>query len=89
MTDSTEPTTAPVGVAPARRPRRPRADVIVWGVILLVAAALGVTTSLVDLHLDPVTTISWLIVGVGGLLVVAGVTGALVRSASARRPLDR
>jgi hypothetical protein len=61
------------------QPRRPRATTIVWGVILLLAAALAMATTLFGMSLGGNVAL-WLIVGFGGLLVLAGITGAIVQA---------
>jgi len=61
-----------------------RVTTIVWGGILLLVAAVAATTT----FLDPLEYTSsffvWTVVGFGGLLVIAGIIGAIVRASAGR-----
>lgn len=63
-------------------PLKPRTGTIVWGCILLVVGVIAIVASQVDFGDLTPTVIVWSIVGFGGVLVVAGVVTAIVRSAT-------
>ncbi|WP_165067840.1 BCD family MFS transporter [Marisediminicola senii] len=65
-------------------PLRPRATTIVWGIILLIVAALAFTVSTIDPEFITAEVTVWAVVGFGALLVVAGAIGAVVRAARRR-----
>ncbi len=76
--------------------RRPvRTGTIVWGSILLLVAALAYGTTLIDPSAYSPAFVAWSIVGFGGLLVITGLVGALLRAANGRArsaspiPVDR
>jgi NADH:ubiquinone oxidoreductase subunit 6 (subunit J) len=56
-----------------------RATTIVWGVILLIAALLGLATLVFGVGLNGAALV-WVVVGLGAVLVLAGIAGAVVRS---------
>lgn len=65
---------APAGSRPAR------ASTIVWGMILLVVAALYAARLLIDFDLvDPVPALAWGITGLGAAVVVVGLIAAATR----------
>jgi len=72
----------PDSTAATRPPTR--VTTIVWGGILLLVAAVAATTT----FLDPLEYTSsffvWSVVGFGGLLVIAGIIGAIVRASTGR-----
>jgi hypothetical protein len=74
MTYSTPTPTKP---SDSRLPAR--AGTIVWGGILLLAAAIAATASLVDAVIYTPEFVLWTIIGFGGLLVLAGLIGAVAR----------
>jgi hypothetical protein len=61
-----------------------RPSTIVWGGILLLIAAIAAAAVLVDAPVWTPRTFLWAIVGFGGLLVVAGVVGAVARMTTSR-----
>jgi O-antigen ligase len=77
-------TTTPVKTTDSRLPAR--TGTIVWGGILLLIAAVSAAATFVDTSIYTPTFILWTIVGFGGLLVVAGVVGAIARVTTARTP---
>jgi protein-S-isoprenylcysteine O-methyltransferase Ste14 len=56
-----------------------RVATIVWGVILLIAAVLGFATLVFGVGLNGAALI-WVVVGLGALLVFAGIAGAIAQS---------
>lgn len=74
---------APSKAAPLPR-RRVRVGTIVWGGVLLVIAALARIATLIDPSAYTPTFIIWSIVGFGGLLVIAGLVGAVVKAVTSR-----
>lgn len=65
-----------------------RTSTIVWGGILLLVAAIAAATVLVDAPVYTPRVILWTIVGFGGLLVLAGVIGAVARVTTSRNSSD-
>jgi hypothetical protein len=63
------------------RPHRTRVGTIVWGAILIVAAAFAFLVSAVGLGPLSPAILLWSIIGFGGLLVIAAVVAAIVRAA--------
>ena len=63
-----------------------RSGTVVWGGILLLVAAIAATATFVDASVYSPRFILWAIVGFGGLLVVAGVVGAIARITTSRVP---
>lgn len=68
---STEPS------APQRRSAR--FGTILWGVLLLTFAAAIVTNAVTAISIDPVTSIITALIGVGAILIVAGIAAAIRR----------
>lgn len=68
---STEPS------APQRRSAR--FGTILWGVLLLTFAAAIVTNAVTAISIDPVTWIITALIGVGAILIVAGIAAAIRR----------
>lgn len=60
---------------------RPRFGTIVWGIILLVIAAIAFTSSRLGLSFATPTGIVWTVVGIGALVIVAGIIGAATQLA--------
>ena len=52
---------------------------VVWGVIVLVIAGIAWTGSVADLREVTGAGIVWTVIGIGAVLIVAAVIGALVR----------
>jgi hypothetical protein len=72
--------------APSAAERLPmRGGTIVWGSVLVVIALIGATASFLDPADYTPAFYIWAVVILGGVLVLAGVIGAIVRSAM-RRP---
>lgn len=63
---------------------RPRFGTILWGIILLVIATIAFTTSRLELSFATPTGIVWLVVGIGALVIIAGLIGGATQLA--RRP---
>ena len=71
------PDTTTVGID---RPRTVRIDTIVWGFILLGIAAFFFTLVQFDLsRFNPGVIAAWVAIGIGSLVIVGGLVGALVR----------
>jgi len=62
---------------------------VVWGVIVLVIAGVAFAGSVVDLREVSSVGIVWLVIGVGALLVIAAVIGALARAVGPRPEAER
>lgn len=60
--------------------RPARVSTIVWGVILLLVAGAAFAITTLDLEVTSGTSIAYLVVGLGALLVVAAIVGAVARS---------
>ena len=76
---------APAAPAPASATAerlRPRATTIVWGAILLVVAAVALVASRIEPDLFTPAFAIWTVVGLGALLVVGGIVGAIARAVS-------
>lgn len=56
-----------------------RYGTVIWGVLLLIGAALVVANSVLGPDGYDGTDVVWLVVGVGALLVVAAIIGAVAR----------
>ena len=69
--------TAPVQAAPRRRSAR--FGTILWGVLVLTFAAAVVTNAVSTIAIDPVSWIIGALIGVGAILVVAGIAAAIRR----------
>ena len=95
-------TTAPTAQHPTtqqplapQKPRRlpVRVGTIVWGGILLLIAALARAVSMIDPDSYTVEFVVWSVIGFGGLLIIGGIVGAIVRlstreNESAGHPID-
>ena len=57
---------------------------VVWGVIVLLIAGIAFAGSVVDLREVSGVGIVWIVIGVGVLLVIAAVIGALIRAVGPR-----
>jgi hypothetical protein len=79
LSDASTPSTA----TPERLPAR--GGTIVWGGILVVIAALGATASFLQPADFTPEFYVWTVVIIGGVLVLAGIIGAIVR-ATVRAP---
>jgi hypothetical protein len=71
-----DPASAPV--VADRQPTPPRAGTIVWGCILFLVAALAAVPAVIGETVLSPTTILWIVVGFGALLVLGGIVGAIV-----------
>lgn len=80
LPDFTETAAYPAASEPTRERPPLSVGTIVWGGILLLIAAVTVTLAVIDPdEVTPITVI-WSFVAVGGVLVVAGIVGAIVRA---------
>lgn len=57
-----------------------RVSTIVWGVLLLLLGGVAFAVTALDIQLFSGASIAYLIVGLGALLVVAALVGALARA---------
>jgi uncharacterized membrane protein YuzA (DUF378 family) len=62
-----------------RRQETVRVATIVWGVILLIAAVFGLATLVFGVGVNSAALV-WVIVGLGALLVLAGIAGAIAQA---------
>jgi len=53
---------------------------VVWGIIVLVIAGIAFAGSVVDLREVTGASIVWIVIGVGALLVIAALIGAVARA---------
>jgi hypothetical protein len=83
-TTPTPTTQSPTAQSTERLPVR--TGTIVWGGILLLAAAIAATASLVDPVIYTPHFILWTIIGFGALLVLAGIIGAIARVSTQAQP---
>jgi hypothetical protein len=83
-TTPTPTTQSPTTQSPARLPVR--TGTIVWGGILLLAAAIAATATLVNPVIYTPHFILWTIIGFGALLVLAGIIGAIARVSTKAQP---
>lgn len=81
---STATATAAPATATAVPPRRVRIGTIVWGGILLLIAALTFASVFVDSALYGPSLWIWGVIGIGTLLVLAGIIGAIIRGSTGR-----
>jgi hypothetical protein len=67
-----------------------RVSTVVWGVLLLLLGAGVFATTALDLQLFTAASALYVIVGIGALLVVAAIVGAVARAISPRQhpPVD-
>ena len=80
-TPPTKPTVPAPGADRVADPRlRPRASTIVWGAILLIVAAVALVASRIDTSVFTPAFVIWTVVGVGALLVLGGIVGAIARA---------
>jgi hypothetical protein len=75
-----KPTDVATTPAPAERKRRPLFPTILWGAIMLAVAAFILAREVVPGGLDVVTWLLSAVVGIGLLLVVAGIIAASRRA---------
>ncbi|HEV7951392.1 MAG TPA: hypothetical protein VGP24_16645 [Glaciihabitans sp.] len=80
LPDFTETAAYPSAAEPTRGRPPLSVGTIVWGGILLLIAAITVTFALISPDDVSPITIIWSFVAIGGVLVVAGIVGAIVRS---------
>jgi uncharacterized protein YraI len=57
-----------------------RVSTVVWGVLLLLAAAAAFAITTLDVNVFTGASVAYLVVGVGVLLVIAAVVGAVARA---------
>ncbi|MFP7761724.1 hypothetical protein [Marisediminicola sp. LYQ85] len=87
----TDPRTAPTQQYPtslltpdAAPERTMRAGTVVWGLILFVVAALTFVVTTLEPDFVTGEVVVWAVVGLGAVLVAAGVIGAIARAARRR-----
>ena len=61
---------------------------VVWGVIVLVIAAGAFVFATLDIGEFTVAGIVWAVIGLGALLIVAAIIGAVVRAAAPAKAAD-
>jgi hypothetical protein len=66
--------------------RTVRVGTIVWGVILLAFAAVVFCIAVFDLRVLQAATLTWVLIGVGGVLVLAALIAAIARAVSGASP---
>jgi type VI protein secretion system component VasF len=80
--DSNTEEIVPVPKMPAAQRRPVRVGTIVWGGILLIIAGLTLAATFLNLTQNGPSLWVWGAIGVGVLLVLAGIVGAIVRVAT-------
>jgi hypothetical protein len=67
--------------------RPARVSTIVWGVLLLLVGGAAFAVTTLDIAVFTASSVAYIVVGLGGLLVVAAIVGAVARSVKPAAPV--